>query len=67
MQSQADPALGLAQPNGSQTGGSFGMFARLAQVVYTVTRSAEVDEVVFSVDGEMVTVFSAEGIELNGA
>jgi germination protein M len=48
-------------------GGSFGMFARLAQVVYTVTRSAEVDEVVFSIDGEVVTVFSAEGIELDGA
>jgi germination protein M len=48
-------------------GGSFGMFARLAQVVYTVTRAAEVDEVVFSIDGEPVTVFSAEGIELDGA
>lgn len=48
-------------------GGSFGMFARLAQVVYTVTRAAEVDEVVFSIDGEVVTVFSGEGIELDGA
>jgi germination protein M len=48
-------------------GGSFGMFARLAQVVYTVTRSADIDEVVFSIDGEVVTVFSAEGIELDGA
>ncbi len=48
-------------------GGSFGMLARLAQVVYTVTRAAEVDEVVFSIDGEVVTVFSAEGIELDGA
>ena len=48
-------------------GGSFGMFARLAQVVYTVTRSAGVDEVVFSIDGEVVTVFSEEGIELDGA
>jgi spore germination protein GerM len=48
-------------------GGSLGMFARLAQVVYTVTRAAEVDEVVFSIDGEVVTVFSAEGIELDGA
>ena len=47
-------------------GGSFGMFARLAQVVYTVTRAADVDEVVFSIDGEKVTVFSAEGIELDG-
>ena len=48
-------------------GGSFGMFARLAQVVYTVTRAAEIDEVVFSIDGEVVTVFSGEGIELDGA
>jgi len=48
-------------------GGSFGMFARLAQVVYTVTRSAEVDEVVFSIDGDVVTDFSSEGIELDGA
>ncbi|MGH8948923.1 MAG: Gmad2 immunoglobulin-like domain-containing protein [Acidimicrobiia bacterium] len=48
-------------------GGSFGMFARLAQVVYTVTRAAEVDEVVFDIDGEVVTVFSEEGIELDGA
>ena len=47
-------------------GGSFGMFARLAQMVYTVTRAAEVDEVVFSIDGEVVTVFSSEGIELDG-
>jgi hypothetical protein len=43
------------------------MFARLAQVVFTVTRAAEVDEVLFSIDGEVVTVFSAEGIELDGA
>ena len=47
-------------------GGSFGMFARLAQVVYTLTRLPEVDEVAFEVDGEMVTVFSSEGIELGG-
>ena len=41
------------------------MFARLAQVVFTVTRAADVDEVVFSIDIEKV-VFSAEGIELGG-
>ena len=47
-------------------GGSFGMFARLAQVVFTLTRLPEVDEVAFAIEGEMVTVFSSEGIELDG-
>lgn len=47
-------------------GGSFGMFARLAQVVYTLTRFPHVDEVAFEIEGELVTVFSAEGIELDG-
>jgi spore germination protein GerM len=47
-------------------GGSASMFARLAQVVYTVTRAAQVDEVVFYLEGEPVTVFSSEGIELDG-
>jgi spore germination protein GerM len=47
-------------------GGSFAMFARLAQVVYTLTRLPEVDQVAFSIEGEPVTVFSSEGIELDG-
>lgn len=47
-------------------GGSFGMFARLAQVVYTLTRLPEVDEVAFRIEGESVAVFSSEGIELDG-
>jgi hypothetical protein len=47
-------------------GGSFGMFARLAQVVYTLTRVPEVDEVAFAIEGEPVTTFSSEGIELDG-
>lgn len=47
-------------------GGSFGMFARLAQVVYTVTRLPSIDEVAFEIDGEAVTSFSSEGIELDG-
>ena len=47
-------------------GGSFGMFARLAQVVYTLTRLPDVDEVAFAIEGEMVAVFSSEGIELDG-
>jgi len=48
-------------------GGSFSMFARLAQVVYTLTRLEGVDEVEFLIEGEPVTVFSSEGIELDGA
>jgi spore germination protein GerM len=47
-------------------GGSFGMFARLAQVVFTLTRLPDVDGVVFSLDGNPVTTFSSEGIELDG-
>jgi germination protein M len=47
-------------------GGSFSMFSRLAQVVYTVTQFPTVDEVVFELDGRPVTVFSNEGIEIDG-
>jgi germination protein M len=47
-------------------GGSFSMFARLAQVVYTLTRIDGVDEVEFTIEGQPVTVFSGEGIELDG-
>jgi len=46
-------------------GGSAGMFARLAQVVFTVTRATGVDEVTFNLASEPVTVFSSEGIELD--
>lgn len=47
-------------------GGSLSMFSRLAQVTYTVTQFPTVDEVVFLLDGQPVTVFSGEGIELDG-
>ncbi len=47
-----------------QGGGTFGMTSRLAQVVYTLTQFDTVDEVVFWIDGELVTVFSGEGILL---
>ncbi len=47
-----------------QGGGTFGMTSRLAQVVYTLTQFDSVDEVVFWIDGELVTVFSGEGILL---
>jgi germination protein M len=46
--------------------GSFGMFVSLAQVVYTLTRLPGIDEVAFEIEGEPVTVFSSEGIELDG-
>lgn len=47
-------------------GGSFGMFARLAQVVFTLTRLPDIDEVSFEIEGKAVTTFSSEGIELEG-
>lgn len=47
-------------------GGSASMTARLAQVVYTATSFAEVDDVLFLIDGTPVEVFSAEGIVLDG-
>lgn len=46
-------------------GGSFSMFARLAQVVYTVTQFPTVNDVEFRLDGKPVTVFSGEGIVLD--
>jgi germination protein M len=47
-------------------GGSLSMFSRLAQVVYTVTQFPTVDAVRFELDGRPVTVFSGEGIEIDG-
>jgi germination protein M len=47
-------------------GGSFSMFSRLAQVIYTTTQFPTVDEVQFMLDGRPVTVFSGEGIEIDG-
>jgi germination protein M len=47
-------------------GGSFSMFSRLAQVVYTATQFPTVDAVEFMLDGQPVTVFSGEGIEIDG-
>jgi hypothetical protein len=40
------------------------MFARLAQVVYTLTQFPTVEGVRFALDGEPVEVFSSEGIAL---
>lgn len=47
-------------------GGSAGMFMRLAQIVHTVTQTANVTGVQFELDGEPVTTFSSEGIGLDG-
>ena len=49
-------------------GGSLSMTMRLAQVVYTLTQFGSVSEGVrFRLDGEDVTVFSGEGIVLEGS
>lgn len=45
-------------------GGSASMFARLAQVVYTLTEFPAVERVSFMLDGNPVDVFSGEGIIL---
>jgi spore germination protein GerM len=47
-------------------GGSASMHYRLAQVTYTLTQFTTVKSVVFQIDGQTVTVFGSEGIELDG-
>ena len=47
-------------------GGSASMFIRLGQVVFTLTQFPSVQSVVFKIEGRPVTVFSAEGIVLDG-
>ena len=47
-------------------GGTTSMFARLAQLVYTVTQFPTVDAVELLLDGEPVEVFSGEGIVIDG-
>jgi hypothetical protein len=47
-------------------GGSASMFARLSQVVFTMTQFPTVDGVLFELDGEPVETFSGEGIVLEG-
>ncbi len=71
---QGTRLLGLDVQNGLATvdlsgefddgGGSLTMFARLAQVVFTLTQFPAVQRVDFRLDGEPVTTFSSEGIEL---
>ncbi|MFJ3336194.1 GerMN domain-containing protein [Streptomyces sp. NPDC086766] len=47
-------------------GGSLSLRARLAQVVFTVTRFPGVRKVRFALDGEPVRHFGGEGVVLNG-
>jgi hypothetical protein len=47
-------------------GGSMSISVRLAQVVYTLTQFPTVESVQFAIEGQMVTVFSSEGLILDG-
>jgi hypothetical protein len=47
-------------------GGSMSIFVRLGQVVYTLTQFPTVQSVAFEIEGRPVTVFSSEGIILDG-
>ena len=47
-------------------GGTFSVTSRLAQVVYTLDQFPTIDAVEFYVEGEKVTVFSGEGLMLDG-
>ena len=68
--------LGLSIDNGVATvdlssefeagGGSPSILVRLGQVVYTLTQFPTVESVAFEVEGRPASVFSAEGIVLDG-
>lgn len=47
-------------------GGTFSMMARLAQLTFTLTRVDGIDDVLLVEDGDPVTVFSSEGLVLDG-
>jgi hypothetical protein len=47
-------------------GGSASVFTRLGQVVFTLTQFPTVQSVLFEIEGRPVTVFSSEGILLDG-
>ena len=47
-------------------GGSMSIFVRLGQVVHPLTQFPTVDSVLFEIEGQPVTVFSSEGIVLDG-
>lgn len=52
-------------PTFDDGGGSFSMFGRLAEVIFTLTQFPEIDSVSFLLNGEPVEVFSNEGIGLD--
>ena len=68
--------LGLTIENGVVTvdlssefesgGGSMSVLVRLGQVVYTLTQFPTVQTVRFEIEGQPVTVFSSEGVVLDG-
>jgi hypothetical protein len=68
--------LGLTIENGVATvdlssefesgGGSLSITVRLAQVVYTLTQFPTVESVLFEIEGRPVSVFSGEGLVLDG-
>jgi germination protein M len=47
-------------------GGSMSVFTRLGQVVFTLTQFPTVQSVLFEIEGRPVTVFSSEGVILDG-
>ncbi len=47
-------------------GGTFSMTSRLGQLVFTATQFPDVDSVLLRIDGQVVDVFSSEGIVLDG-
>lgn len=64
----ADPGVATIDLNSvvASGGGTFSMTSRLAQLIYTATWLTGIDQVELSIDGEPVTVFSSEGIVLDG-
>ena len=52
-------------PEFESGGGTASMHARLGQLVYTATQIEGVDQVTLRLDGEPVTVFSGEGLDLS--
>jgi germination protein M len=46
-------------------GGSLSMFARLGQVVFTLTQFDDIEAVAFKIEGQRVSVFGGEGIVLD--
>jgi hypothetical protein len=69
--------LGISIENGIATvnlsrefesgGGSASIFARLAQVTFTLTQFSSVKSVLFELDGKPVSLFSGEGLILDHA